>query len=650
MIRSDPPIKWRSLAYSFGMLALGALLAARLPLVFEVLELKTVDLRLVLRDRLDLNPTISPLVFNAVLDDATYRDDPGFSRDREGIAGVVERLALAKASVIGCDFLFAEYRETRGDSLLVQAFQRAGNLVPAFMAGRGGENVPFMMSAENLEQVLGIDLLPEFEARQPGPPRFDAIEACSFPELLDAALTGGFVNLLPERDGVIRRYPLVAELDGRLLPSLALAVLCAHLDCDLSKVSLSPSGEVLLPSISLPAGSPSRDLAIPLDPRGRLWLNSYGGPDLENYPLTYAAGDLLDPRYSAALSRALEGKIGIFADISTRNKDFWIAPLDPVFPSAFLHATALSNLLEEDFLTETGRVMNIFLLLLLWAGCMLLFRLFRPVAAGLCSAALLLLYLGAAGALFLTAGSILPVIPVLAPLGAALLLVLFYSLRQEERRRLVLETSMSSFLSPPLMERMIRNGSLLSTGGRRKRISVLFSDIAGFTAFCDRNEPEEVQAILDEYLGKMVGIVFRHDGIIDKYLGDGLLAFFENAEDAEDLVSPANAVATALEMRAAAQELREQWMKQNRFDLHVRVGITTGYAAVGNLGTRQKIDYTIIGSKVNLAQRLQSYVAADEIIVDRDTWVRIRDTHETEDLGEIKVKGVEAGVQAYKVL
>jgi len=146
----------------------------------------------------------------------------------------------------------------------------------------------------------------------------------------------------------------------------------------------------------------------------------------------------------------------------------------------------------------------------------------------------------------------------------------------------------------------------------------------------------------------MAAIVFLNQGIIDKYLGDGLLAFFENEK--EKVISAENAIQTAIQMQTAARELNSQWAQKIRFDLHIRIGISTGYAAVGNIGPKEKFDYTIIGSKVNMASRLQSIGGEGDIIFDEDTHSYIKDRYNTRNLGEVELKGFEHSIKAFKLV
>ena len=197
------------------------------------------------------------------------------------------------------------------------------------------------------------------------------------------------------------------------------------------------------------------------------------------------------------------------------------------------------------------------------------------------------------------------------------------------------------------MDKIKSDPDILKLGGERKRITVLFSDIVGFTSFTDEADPAEVQSVLEEYFSEMSDTIFNNDGIVDKYMGDGILAFFENSPDA--IVSPQAAIKSAIQMQEKARSLNEKYNEQNRFPFAIRVALATGYAKVGNIGPKEKIDYTIIGSVVNLCSRLEGIGENGDVILDNDTYTFIKDDYQTQDLGKITLKGFEKSIHAHKL-
>lgn len=161
-------------------------------------------------------------------------------------------------------------------------------------------------------------------------------------------------------------------------------------------------------------------------------------------------------------------------------------------------------------------------------------------------------------------------------------------------------------------------------------------------------EPEDTVHLLNEYFSEeMTKLIFKHGGTIDKFMGDGILAFYGDPLECEDHAE--KAVRTAIEMKDVVKLLPSKWKDLN-CDLNMRVGICTGYVTVGNMGSKERMEYTVIGNHVNLAQRLQSEAEADQILVNQRTFSMVKDTFETEIIPDITLKGVNKSVVAYKIL
>jgi class 3 adenylate cyclase len=185
----------------------------------------------------------------------------------------------------------------------------------------------------------------------------------------------------------------------------------------------------------------------------------------------------------------------------------------------------------------------------------------------------------------------------------------------------------------------------------RRRLTLFFSDIEGFAEIADRNEPEDLSERLNEYLSEMTGIAERHGATIDKFVGDAIVIFFGAPVATDDRDHALRAVRMAVEMQARLVELREKWQRQGAArPFHVRMGINTGQASVGNFGSRRRMDYTAIGRQVNLAARLQAQCRPDGILLSHSTWALVKDELHCEPKGEIVVKGFHEPVLVYEVV
>lgn len=216
----------------------------------------------------------------------------------------------------------------------------------------------------------------------------------------------------------------------------------------------------------------------------------------------------------------------------------------------------------------------------------------------------------------------------------------------EQVRQLDKYNQLRRYLSPKLAEEILSEKTAMALKSQRKMMTVVFSDIRGFSTLTDGLEPEEIFFLLDRYLSEMIGIVHRFDGTLNKIIGDGLLIFFGDPIFMEDHAE--RAVRMAMEMQEKVLELRGEWKEYNH-DLGVGIGINTGYMTVGNIGSDIHRDYTVIGNQVNVAARLESMARAGQILISQRTYSKVKALVEAECIGEIQVKGIHSPVRTYNV-
>jgi adenylate cyclase len=216
----------------------------------------------------------------------------------------------------------------------------------------------------------------------------------------------------------------------------------------------------------------------------------------------------------------------------------------------------------------------------------------------------------------------------------------------EQREKQFLRRTLERYFSPPVVRKIIDQPDILSTGEKR-RLTILFSDIVGFTPYCASREPEEVKRTLNEYFNSMAEIVFRYEGTIDKYIGDGLMVFFGDPVRVEN--HALNAVRAACEMQRQCRVLKERWIREDRLPLKIRIGIHTGEVIVGNMGTEQRMDYTVLGANVNLAQRLEMYAPHEGILLSEEAFTDTRNHIQIASSRKITVKGLIEEIQVYEV-
>ncbi|HSP15900.1 MAG TPA: adenylate/guanylate cyclase domain-containing protein [Thermoanaerobaculia bacterium] len=397
---------------------------------------------------------------------------------------------------------------------------------------------------------------------------------------------------------------------------------------------------------------------IPTDGQGNLTIRwrgakrsrtelSYKVVDFEK--LIIAATADQPPEKLRAFEEQFHNKIVLIGFTAAGLLDLRATPLSPTSAGVEIHANALDNLMNGDFDVVVNRWLVFPAIALLAALLGLaLESIRRQVAAGVTAiafivAALAIIYASA------HAGWILPAFGTIASLALTYVVITVINFVAEQRQTAVLRTTFGRYVSPQILDHILAHPERVQLGGERRDLTILFSDIRGFTSISEASEPEQVVEMLNEYLTRMVEILLDHGGTLDKFIGDAVMGFW-NAP-AADPDHPHHAVACAIEMIRETARIRERWTAEGKAAIRIGIGINTGEAVVGNIGAEKVFGYTVIGDAVNLASRLEGKNKdyGTEIIISQFTQERIAGAFETVYLDEVKVKGKEKAVKIYEV-
>lgn len=429
---------------------------------------------------------------------------------------------------------------------------------------------------------------------QPG--RLDAAGATEpIPEVAGAARLLANVSDAPDPDGLFRRAALVRRLDGALVPSLGVAAWLAGATGTDTTLALAP-GVVRIGPHRVPAAPDGTAL---LRYRGPVSVyRTYGAAAVIQSELRLEAGEAptIDPA-------DLRDKYVLFGFSAPGLLDLRPTPLSRVSPGVYVHATVLDNLLGDDFLRPFPRpaaAAGVALLALLTG--LLLTAGGRPWRQGLLAVTAVLLPF-AAGLLLYRAGWWWPVLPHAAGAALAVVGALAWNYATEGRQKRFIKQAFRHYLSPAVIERITADPSSLRLGGERRELTIMFSDLAGFTSLSEGLDPEQLTALLNDYLTDMTDIILEEGGTLDKYEGDAILAFWNAPLDQPDHARRAARAAVRCQRKLA--ERRPEFRTRCGRDLHARIGLHTGEVVVGNMGSRQRFDYTVLGDAANLASRLE---------------------------------------------
>lgn len=588
------------------------------------------------------------LVDQASLDWASAEMGLSWPWPREVYGVVVDYLARCGAEAVALDILFTEPSSygPEDDASLGDALARNGRAVAAVFPGtQSGRN----------------DRWPD-AAAQANPMRLEgSIAALVSPSavfpvdaLASSAAWLGSVRDRPDGDGVFRRSAPMRTFDGRPLPSLGLA--CAL------------AGETNPPSASLaglrekPGRKSSGILSfgnasapIPLDADGCARLR-FRGPS--GVHAAYSAAAVIQSEL--CLREGLEppiadgaalfgGKYVIVGFSAPGLKDLRRTPMGGDSPGCELHATLIDDWLADDFLRDPPAAAG-----WLWTVLLAVLAALATSAArdGLESAAVwivsALLPFAAGFALWRFAALEWPMAVPLAAAVSALGIGAMLNYIAEGRQKLFLKGAFRHYLSPAVIDQILRHPERLRLGGERRVLSIFFSDLQGFSGFSERLSPEDLTGLLNDYLSDMTDIILEEGGTLDKYEGDAIIAFWGAPVDQPDHAVRAVRAAVRCQRRLAGR--RSEWAERYGAVLKMRIGINTGPVVVGNMGSSQRFDYTIFGDAANLASRLEGANKAlgTYLMVSADAWEATGGVFPGRELGSLRVVGRNTPVRVYE--
>jgi adenylate cyclase len=371
----------------------------------------------------------------------------------------------------------------------------------------------------------------------------------------------------------------------------------------------------------------------------------------------YRSGNGTYTRYSFRLiydgkfpKEWIKDKIVFIGSLATGAFDHYPIPFEKVFPGVEFHTTVVDNLISNDYIRPSSPILVLIMILLFGLGFGYVFNRTKPLTGSLIFVVILVLYFVIVQLLFSKYYIHLDFFkPSLASV-ISFLGVMAYKFSSERKEKLWIKKTFSTYMSPDVIKELTENPDKLKLGGDKRTMSVLFSDIRGFTSICEKLTPEEIIHLLNEYLTAMVEIVFQYKGTVDKFIGDAVMAFWGAPVRQED--HALRAVGCALAMITKLRELQEKWKSEGKTIIDIGVGVNSGEMVVGNMGSNQRMDYTILGDNVNLGSRLEGLTRQYNVmvIISEYTYEMIKDHVEVNYLGEVKVKGKQKPVKVYEAI
>lgn len=318
-------------------------------------------------------------------------------------------------------------------------------------------------------------------------------------------------------------------------------------------------------------------------------------------------------------------------------------------PGVDIQATILDNFLNNEFFVKFSLWQNIAVIAFLCIVTFSVISFFAFVPSLIILIGIAILYL--ALCIFCFKNNVIPY--VITPIAVQLSTMIFgYSYRfiLEGRNKEKIKNAMGKYLSQDIMKNVVQNIDDIKLGGKKANVTVLFADIRGFTSMSEKMTAEEVSVILNEYFSEIEPIITKYNGVINKFIGDAVMAIF--GEPIQDINHPQNAVKCACAMLKKVDQLQDKWLFEGKPKIEIGIGINTGEAFVGNIGSEKRLEYTVIGDMVNLASRIESYnkVYKTNLLISSSTYSYVSDIVDVIKIADVTIRGKAKKMDIYEVL
>lgn len=573
--------------------------------------------------------------------------------DRRIMAKMLERLGKAGAKVVGVDIIFTEpAANPEEDIALLKAFAKYDCII--------------------LGLIHGFNAAGEMYVKRP----LNSLIAKMYPPEEQKKLFSrmGFVGIDPDSDGIVRETPLLAPLKegGTYLYSLGILMAAKYMNMPLDKIKPNPADlTISFGNIEIPVSTDKNLMTINyavIVPKKNATIfklskkksagakiekeSENNGDDASEKPLFfsdiisfYEASQLSDEEFTDAF----KDKIVVIGATAFALGDKQATPLGVKLPGCWINANIAASILEGKFIKKSHSTVNALII----------------IAMGIISGLILCLVSPLPGVIFLLAAAItfflgirhqFIVNSILYPVATPEISLLFsflaaniYQYRFQEREKRKIKSLFGGYLSAKVIDTLmdLETKGKLGLAGKKEKVTIFYSDIRGFTSLSEKLQPEEVVELLNDYFEKMSVIAIKYDAYIDKFIGDCMMAVFSapvpRKDDAE------RAVKMAWEQQMEIDKIMEKYKGEGKPVFSVGMGINTGDVILGNIGSKHKMDYTVIGDNVNLAARLYANAKGGQILISQSTYEEVKHILEVNKLEPIMVRGKSQPVDIYEI-
>ena len=589
----------------------------------QFVDAKLYDYRL----RLTLPKTADDRIVILDIDEKSLKEEGRWPWSRDKMAALMDELfGHYRIGVVGFDVVFAEKDNSSGLKVLQDLGRNEFQGVPQFQSvltriqPRLEYDRRFADEMKQRNVVLGYyfsnsergldkstsGVLPEpvfpagtFKGRPISFMRWDSYGA-NLPDLESSAAMAGHFNPVVDFDGVVRRVPMIVEYGGAYYESLSLAVVRAALGTTRLSPGFVTGKDKNYGGLEwLTLESPQGNLVIPVDAEVSALVPYRGGRGTFRY---ISASDVLHERIPLA---DMQNKIVLVGTTAPGLMDMRSTPVGEVYPGVEVHANMISGMLNQDIKQNPPYMLgaNVLLILIVGVALAILLPMLSPIQGTLLSLGVLLLAVVVNGVLWVDGNLAVPMAGGLTMILALFALNMTYGYFATERTKRQITGLFGQYVPSEVVDEMSKNPEQVSMEGESRDMTILFSDVRGFTTISEGLEPKDLAQLMNEFLTPLSRVIYDHRGTIDKYMGDCIMAFW--GAPLPDARHAYHAVLSGLEMQRVLSDLQAHFKQHGWPEIRVGVGINTGRVSVGNMGSEVRVAYTVMGDAVNLASRLE---------------------------------------------
>jgi adenylate cyclase len=564
---------------------------------------------------------------------------------RNKVAQIIDNLTDAEVGIIGLDVVFAE-ADRSSPSLIAKELNLSVESLPNFdkILARSLENSPTITGFTfNFEQTIeseapAVNAIFIEKGKGENEALFEAKGITTNIEILQqSAYSSASFNTVPDSDGVIRYSPLLFSYDGSIYPSLSFEMVRVMLGVKMVDVNYDENG---VSSIKLD------ELVIPTDEFGRLFVNYRGAGKSYRY---ISALDIYNNNFD---KEYIKGAITLLGASAAGLLDLRATPYDHVFPGVEVHANIIDNIINNNLIsspsyTKGVTIISIFL-------TVLIISLIISFATPLLSFGLIVGFLGLqAGfyySMFFEDKLLLNfAYPLIASLMTVFILT-FVKVYQENRQKEMISDKFSKKVSPQVAAKLLKNSKDVFSASQME-VTIFFSDIRNFTTISENfDNPKILIDYLNTYMSPMSQIIIEHEGTIDKYIGDAIMAYWNAPMPVKNHAD--KAVSAAIKQIDALEKLNKELKEKKYPPIEIGIGLHTGEAIVGEMGSEGRSDYTAIGDSINLGSRIEGLCKpyGVKILISQQTKEKLTKKYKLREVDEVQVKGKEESVMLHQVL